>query len=122
MGSTESIPESTAPGAVRSRIVSVRSHARVAIFMIQGVMLLAAPCPVFADESSLVRTTRLDRAVPLQTIGVRDAAAAAENALQPSQAAMPPTVIKPDAMLAAVNGFGNAMSARTASVDEEAEA
>jgi diguanylate cyclase (GGDEF)-like protein len=122
MGITEIIPVSGVPGAARSCIANIRSRLRVAVFIPLGVAVMAASGPAFADESSLVRTTRPDRVVPVQTVGVQTAAAAAQKASQSSEAAVPPTVIKPDAMLAAVNGFSNAVSARTERMDDEAEA
>jgi diguanylate cyclase (GGDEF)-like protein len=60
--------------------------------------------------------------VPLQTVGVQATPAASEKAVQPPEPAVPPTVVKPDAVLAAVNGFGDAVSARTERMDEEGEA
>src|SRR5450755_3143248 len=123
MGSAESIPVSGGPEKVQSGIAGVRTpQCILAIFLPLGVALIAVCGPVFADASSLVPTARPDRVVPLHTIGVQGTAAATEEASHAADPVAPPTVVKPDAMLAAMNGFSKAMSARTDRMDDETEA
>lgn len=123
MGSTESIPVSGVLEKGQSGNADVRSlQCILAIFLPLGVALIAVCGPVFADASSLVPTARPDRVVPLHSSGVQGSAAAAEEASHAPDPVAPPTVVKPDALLAAVNGFSKAVSARTDRMDDETEA
>jgi diguanylate cyclase (GGDEF)-like protein len=101
MGRTQCIPKSGVPETARPGISSVRSRLRLAAVVPLAVALLAASATIFANEPSV---------------------SPVEKVLQPAEPVLPPTVVKPDAVLAAVNGFGNAVSLRTERMDEEAEA
>ncbi len=110
------------PGTVQSCKARTLSCLGFFLFIPMAVALRAASSPVFAQKSSSVRTTRPYRVVPSRTINVQDTATATEKTLHAPDPVAPPTIVKPDAILAAVNAFGNAMSVRTERMDEEAEA